>query len=363
MKKLNLLLITAILFTFLPINVAAETVDVGVTITGELVIDVVTTINTSVKLDVAKKKTIPVYMHAENHGNALVAYKIVDIEAVGVDSPSTFVAYGQTGPVEGKNWSTLTAAETKQYIAFGISKTGSSEDYISIMPDQELVLGTMSYPMTEAPEEMMGDSGGAPYQNNNYAIDINSGYMWEGTTSLSYKITTLVELAATSIINIPNSSKQPQLFNDIIWIDTELANYEDVSYDASDLWSKLMPSVKQGAIIPSINLNATLVAEAASTVFNNQNVYFKGEITSPSGVTTRVMMNGAVDEVIPFDHSNGRLEIIKYLDKFDGGTTDPIVLSELGYYYLKVTITIGDGTENGDYHSYARIFAFKVIAA
>ena len=202
MKKVKLLLVLLTIVSFFPLNAIAEDLNIGVTIQGQVIISAVTTINTNVVVDVNLKHVQKSFIKVENTGNADLNFQIIDIAPADANSPANFVAVGQTGPVEGKTWASLSEADTKNYIAFGISY--GDVDYQSILPDTTVSLGNVKFL-----DESMGAWAGVGQVPNAkaFVLTADTGYLWGSTTSLSYNITTLVQLGAAETEISRNLSK------------------------------------------------------------------------------------------------------------------------------------------------------------
>lgn len=202
MKKIRLLLTLLLVVSFLPLNVLAEEINVGVNIEGQLIISAVTTINANVVVDVNNKTVEKSFVTVANTGNTTLNFQIVDIAPADENSPSNFVPFGQSGPVEGKSWNTLLESDTKNYISFGISQ--GDTNYQSILPDTPVNLGNIGFY-----EEGIGGSEYSAFGEVNhgtYLLNANTGYVWGTTTNINYYLTTLVSVGSLENAVITNNS-------------------------------------------------------------------------------------------------------------------------------------------------------------
>lgn len=173
-KVINYLLLSAIMVTFLPYSALAETTNIGVKITGETSIEVVTTISTDITVDLTTGKTTPTYMEIQNNSTVPVSAKITNIKATSEGAPSTFVKS------EDVNWESLSKADTKKYVNFNILGEGQNVSSKDILPNTEIDLGTLNA------QTSLG------YDAKTFEINANFGRNWDsGDKNFTYQIETV----------------------------------------------------------------------------------------------------------------------------------------------------------------------------
>lgn len=136
-KVINYILLSAIMVTFLPYSTLAATTNVGVNITGEVSIEVVTTISADITLDLTTGETTPTYMEIRNNSMVPVSAKITNISTTSEGAPSTFVK------ADDKEWINLSKTDTKKYVNFNIIGEGQNVSAQDILPNTEINLGTL----------------------------------------------------------------------------------------------------------------------------------------------------------------------------------------------------------------------------
>lgn len=191
-KVINYLLLSTIMVTFLPYSALAETTNVGVKITGETSIEVVTTISTDITLDLTTGNTTPTYMEIQNNSLVPVSAKITNISTTSEGAPSTFVGF------DDKDWMNLSKTETKKYVNFNILGEGQDVSSKDILPNTEVNLGTIlvntslgADTCSEFPCYME-----TAQNNEKFRINANFGTNWDsGDKNFTYKIETVYSQA------------------------------------------------------------------------------------------------------------------------------------------------------------------------
>ncbi len=210
-KVLNYILLTAILGTFLPYSVLAETTNVGVNITGSVSIDVVTTISANITLDLTTGETTPTYMEIQNNSSVPVSAKITNISTTSEGAPSTFV--GQ----HDKDWLSLSKTDTNTYVNFNI--LGEGQNVVDmpkdILANTELDLGTLNSSQAEMACSNTTGICYDPTESDTKIFEINAkfGRNWdEGDKNFTYQITTVYS-QADAYIDPTLSYTYPDMLN------------------------------------------------------------------------------------------------------------------------------------------------------
>lgn len=191
-KVINYIMLSAIMVTFLPYSALAETTNVGVNITGETSIEVVTTISADITLDLTTGKTTPTYMEIQNNSMVPVSAKITNISTSSEGAPSTFVGASD------KDWASLNKSDTKKYVNFNILKEGQNVSAQDILPNTEIDLGTIN--LSENSISTVGDiQPNRQYLLSNvkfYEINANFGRNWDSEDkNFTYQIETVYSQA------------------------------------------------------------------------------------------------------------------------------------------------------------------------
>lgn len=202
-KVINYIMLSAIMVTFLPYSALAETTNVGVNITGETSIEVVTTISADITLDLTTGKTTPTYMEIQNNSMVPVSAKITNISTSSEGAPSTFVGASD------KDWASLNKSDTKKYVNFNILKEGQNVSAQDILPNTEIELGKVKAAAilgvgADSPIGVLEDDTKIIEKNGEYytayrkfyEINANFGYNWEsGDKNFTYQIETVYSQA------------------------------------------------------------------------------------------------------------------------------------------------------------------------
>lgn len=173
MKKIiSYILLTTTMIAFMPFATLAQTANVGVTITGGTVIDVVATISTNIIINLTTGEVTPADMELKNNSNVPVDVKITNIapttETIG---PNTFVGAND------KDWENLNREDTLKYANFNIKKKGSSETPKDILANTDLELGAL-------------DKKGNTDSTKVYEVSAHMGSNWDSSDKLfMYQIT------------------------------------------------------------------------------------------------------------------------------------------------------------------------------
>jgi hypothetical protein len=298
----SVILLLIVLVNIVPINIYAQDVTVGLDIEGEIILSAVTTLNSNIKIDVMAMETTTSYIRTSNTGNSSIDVSIINIAPVGVDIPDNFLTYGTSEPITGKTWIELNEAETKEYIAFGVSKNGW--DYETILPNQSIKLGriTRSYageefgtPLFSTDENALNLS-----PSRSFGISAQTGFLWGSTTNASYNITTMIELSVENeIINTPKHLNIENVYSGAN------GSFNDVLYVGSH------------------------ITAAEAFVFDYQKFAYTGSVTSPSNEVTYFSLGLASD-----GYSEDLLEGSKYI--FSSVAIPDFIMDEYGTYYIQI---------------------------
>lgn len=191
-KVISYILLVVMMASFMPYQILAETTNVGVSITGSLSIDVVTTISADITLDLTTAKTSSTYMEIKNQSNVPVNAKITNISTTSTGAPSTFVGAHE------KNWNSLSKEDTSTYVNFNILGEGQNVTAQDILANTELDLGTLDKKSDE--ETTCPTTGLCMIQVTSdtkiYEINANLGKNWDsGDKNFTYQIETVYSLA------------------------------------------------------------------------------------------------------------------------------------------------------------------------
>lgn len=232
-KVINYLLLSAIMVTFLPYSALAETTNVGVKITGETSIEVVTTISTDITLDLTTGNTTPTYMEIQNNSLVPVSAKITNISTTSEGAPSTFVG------VDDKDWMNLSKTETKKYVNFNILGEGQDISAQDILPNTEIDLGTLKAAVigygADAPIGVLEDDTKVIEINGEYytayckfyEINANFGRNWDsGDKNFTYQIETVYSQADKYV---ENEYSMPTSMTGVENIDINFVTYESTN--------------------------------------------------------------------------------------------------------------------------------------
>ena len=211
-EYLTYLMSVTILLTSMPFGVLAAGVPVEVNINGVASIEYVATINAPIDININESNKGLGYILVNNKSDVYLKAKVSDIVATSEDAPSNFVA------ADAKDWSSLSAEDTKKYIAFEIagskytienkntSKTDVYQKKGTLYPS-----GTENYKGVEL-GVLSSDAceGCGPVENENidyaigvladqkiYTLEATVGYKWEKNTKLSYNVIILTESLGT----------------------------------------------------------------------------------------------------------------------------------------------------------------------
>ncbi len=211
-EYLTYLMSIAVLLTSMPFGVLAAGVPVEVNINGVASIEYVATINAPIDININESNKGLGYILVNNNSNVYLKAKVSDIVATSEDAPSNFVA------ADAKDWSSLSAEDTKKYIAFEIAgskytienKNTSKTDVYQ----KKCILysaGTENYKGVELgvlSSDACEDCGPVENENIDYAIcvladqkiytlEATVGYKWEKNAKLSYNVIILTESLGT----------------------------------------------------------------------------------------------------------------------------------------------------------------------
>jgi hypothetical protein len=322
----SVILLLIMLVNIIPINIYAEDVPIGLDIEGEITLSAVTTLNSNVKLDVITQESTTSYIKASNTGNASIDISIINIAPVGVDIPDNFLPYETAEPVVGKNWHELNEVETKEYIAFGVTRNGL--DYDSILPNQTIKLGRITEHFDGMifgdPKYMNDDSSHHISPSRSFGIRIKSGFLWGATTNASYNITTMIELS------IDQEELTPP----------KHANIEHVMAGLNGTFNG---SLSVGSYIQAVE----------SFVFDYEKFVYTGSVTNPS------------NEVVYFNLGltiNDYTETVQEGTKWIDSTMDipDFVMDEYGTYYIELNFGFRVDDTFVPYDNYSRIISITL---
>lgn len=207
-EYLTYLMSVTILLTSMPFGVLAAGVPVEVNINGVASIEYVATINAPIDINLNESNKGLGYILVNNNSDVYLKVKVSDIVATTEDAPSNFVA------ADSKDWNSLSAEDTKKYIAFEIagskytienkntSKTdvyqkkgtlysAGTENY------QGVDLGVLSSDSCEdcgtKADGSVSYTGAMLADQKIYTLEATVGYKWEKNTKLSYNVIILTE--------------------------------------------------------------------------------------------------------------------------------------------------------------------------
>lgn len=207
-EYLTYLMSVTILLTSMPFGVLAAGVPVEVNINGVASIEYIATINAPIDININESNKGLGYILVNNNSNVYLKAKVSDIVATSEDAPSNFVA------ADAKEWSSLSAEDTKKYIAFEIagskytienkntSKTDVYQKKGTLYPAgtenyQGVDLGVLSSDSCEdcgtAADGSVSYAEGMLADQKIYTLEATVGYKWEKNTKLSYNVIILTE--------------------------------------------------------------------------------------------------------------------------------------------------------------------------
>lgn len=207
-EYLTYLMSVTILLTSMPFGVLAAGVPVEVNINGVASIEYVATINAPIDININESNKGLGYILVNNNSNVYLKAKVSDIVATSEDAPSNFVA------ADAKDWNSLSAEDTKKYIAFEIagskytienkntSKTDVYQKKGTLYPAgtenyQGVDLGVLSSDSCEdcgtAADGSVSYAEGMLADQKIYTLEATVGYKWEKNTKLSYNVIILTE--------------------------------------------------------------------------------------------------------------------------------------------------------------------------
>ena len=211
-EYLTYLMSVTILLTSMPFGVLAAGVPVEVNINGVASIEYVATINAPIDININESNKGLGYILVNNNSNVYLKAKVSDIVATSEDAPSNFVA------ADAKDWSSLSAEDTKKYIAFEIagskytienkntSKTDVYQKKGTLYPAgtenyKGVELGVLSSDACEdcgtAADGSVSYAEGMLADQKIYTLEATVGYKWEKNTKLSYNVIILTESLGT----------------------------------------------------------------------------------------------------------------------------------------------------------------------
>ena len=212
-EYLTYLMSVTILLTSMPFGVLAAGVPVEVNINGVASIEYIATINAPIDININESNKGLGYILVNNNSDVYLKAKVSDIVATSEDAPSNFVA------ADAKDWSSLSAEDTKKYIAFEIagskytienkntSKTDVYQKKGTLYPAgtenyQGVDLGVLSSDTScdgclKAANGSVSYAGAMFADQKYYTLEATVGYNWEKDTKLSYNIVILTESFAS----------------------------------------------------------------------------------------------------------------------------------------------------------------------
>ncbi len=207
-EYLTYLMSVTILLTSMPFGVLAAGVPVEVNINGVVSIEYIATIDAPIDINLNESNKGLGYILVNNNSDVYLKVKVSDIVATTEDAPSNFVA------ADSKDWNSLSAEDTKKYIAFEIagskytienkntSKTDVYQKKGTLYPAgtenyQGVDLGVLSSDSCEdcgtKADGSVSYTGAMLADQKIYTLEATVGYKWEKNTKLSYNVIILTE--------------------------------------------------------------------------------------------------------------------------------------------------------------------------
>lgn len=199
------------IFLFLgAVNVYAADTTLGVEITGETVLDVVTTIKANVKVNLTDTTTSSAYLNIVNNGNVPVQAKITNISSLTEGAPSNFINADENNSMKNAGIN-----DTTSKIGFQITNYRANFIDQNIQPDTEIDLGVINaggFGKGATTGEPITLSNGDVIDNFDYLYSDNGsegrsifeiipyvGYAWPSSNqNFQYAITVVFSLSETT---------------------------------------------------------------------------------------------------------------------------------------------------------------------